>query len=355
MIRQLSECIPASPRDLFIRDGFKSLRNHFLRICGMVSLASLKFCCSEVSQSAQTQIPFKQWLHPLFDHTYFIQTRHLPCNSMACIPTNPPSTVLEFGNLPFSSSIAANHHPLQIQQAQQLNFSVPAWARLVLNGETYGSDPFESTIIGMKNIVLNGTDVDYFCGTHAYLEALDNEDAFNRAPKLSQTVARTIRSIKPTESGTTFTQYAMIHWFWALWRWMLKPTKNTYRDIPAFARPTSSQQFVSHPCVYDFILPQRLRDLVCFSDTPDIRWFTEAGKTITCHWHGDVTAALCKDGETNEIDLNPIARVSISCLKIASSKTLTWIQLHISTEQNWSLGPSVRPLLTDVDSFISIR
>lgn len=239
-----------------------------------------------------------------------MQISYIPCiPKPSSFPTTPGSN-FNLGNLSFSSAIAANHHLPHIQQAQQENLSGPLWAKPILNGSTKNADPFEALLGEMRDDLACGVDIDDLCGTHAYIGALDDEDTFYRAPKLSQIVARIIGSIKSTDASTTFTQYAMMHWFWALWRWMLKPTMSTYREIPEFAKPTPSQLFVSHPSVFDFVFFPKLRAMVCLADTPNVRWMTEAAITIHCDWDEKLTSTLCRDGMTHEFDLNPICKVS---------------------------------------------
>jgi hypothetical protein len=199
---------------------------------------------------------------------------------------------------------------LEIQQMQHQNFVAPAWAMRTINGASAADDPFEAVFVGLIADVSAAMDLDDLCGPHAFIGALDDEDTFNRAPRLSQVVARIVQSIKVDEGSSTFTQYAIMHWYWALWKWMLKPTKDTYHEIPALARPTPYQLFVAHPRVFDFLVLPKLRDLMCQDQTPDARWLTEGAATIHCDWMGALAETLCKDGMTRELDLNPICKVS---------------------------------------------
>lgn len=252
----------------------------------------------------------KPWLTGLFDRQYFRQVSYIYCTPRSASNAGNLGSQSSFGNMPFSSAIAANYHPAHVQEMQQHNFLVPIWAQRVLNDATIHTDPFHHIMAELRNDIANGVAVEELCGSHPYIAALDDADTYHRAPKLSQIAARTIASIKSSDASTTFTQYAMMYWFWALWRWLLCPTKETYSGIPEFARPTTSQLFVSHPPVFDFVLPPGLRDLVCQNETPNIQWFTEAAITIECHWDGNNLSALCRDGLTNEIDFNPICKVS---------------------------------------------
>lgn len=73
---------------------------------------------------------------------------------------------------------------------------------------------------------------------------------------------------------------------------MLNPTKENYFEIPEFVKPTTSQLFVAHPALFDFVISPALRDLMVQHDNPNVEWFTEAAFTIKCHWEGGGQAAL---------------------------------------------------------------
>lgn len=252
----------------------------------------------------------KPWLIKLFDRQYFRQMFAVHHSSRSHILPSEPGSPAYFGNMPFSSAIGANHHPELVQDTQQHNYRVPTWARRVLNATTLEADPFQSIMTDLQNDIAGGIAVEDLCGPHPYVGALDDENTFHRAPKLSQIVARMVVSLKPAESKTTFTQYAMMYKYWALWRWLIHPTVETYAAMPEFVRPIASQFFVAHPHVFDFVITGGLRDLLIRHDDPDITWFTEAAVTIRCTWHGSSEAALCRNAFTNEIDFNPMYKVS---------------------------------------------
>lgn len=258
----------------------------------------------------KTQVVSKSWLPAIFDRQYFMQICYIPCiPNTSSLPTTPGSD-LSFGNLSFSSAVTANHQPEHIQQAQVENLFGPQWSKPILNGSTVNTDPFDVVLTELRADLACGVDFDELCGSHAYIGALDDEATFHRAPKLSQVVARIIGSIKSTDASTTFTQRAMMHWFWALWRWQLRPTSDTYREVPEFAKPMPSQLFVSHPSVFDFVVFPKLRERVCQADTPNVQWMTEAAITVHCDWDEKISSTLSKDGSTLELDLNPICKVS---------------------------------------------
>lgn len=123
----------------------------------------------------------------------------------------------------------------------------------------------------LRNHIAGGMSVEDVCGPHAYFAALDDEDTFHRAPILSQIVARTVLSLKPSESRrTTFTLYAVMYQYWTYWRWLLKPTKGNYFEIPEFVKPKAPLLFVAHPALFDFVIPPALRDLMVQHDNPNV-------------------------------------------------------------------------------------
>ena len=214
-------------------------------------------------------------------------------------------------------------------------------------------DPFHEIMTELRNHIAGGMSVEEVCGPHAYFAALDDEDTFHRAPMLSQIVARTVISLKPSESRkTTFTQYAVMYQYWTYWRWLLNPTKDNYFEIPEFVKPTAPLLFVAHPALFDFVIPPALRDLMVQHDSPNVEWFTEAAITITCHWRGGGggggQAALCRDGVTDELDFNPICKVSefvlISTRLLFSSPRLLLTLIRRShTSDHYKTGPWANP------------
>jgi hypothetical protein len=255
----------------------------------------------------------KPWLIKLFDRQYFRQMFAVHRSSRSHMLPSEPGSPAYFGNMPFSSAIAANHHPDLTQETQRLNYHAPIWARRVLNATMTQSDPFQDIMNDLQSDIASGIPVEDLCGPHPYVAALDDAATFHRAPKLSQIVARMVVSLKPAESKTTFTQYAMMYKYWALWRWLIHPTRETYADMPEFVRPIAAQFFVAHPHVFDFVITGGLRDLLIQHDDPDITWFTEAAVTIKCAWQGSSQAALCMNSLTNEVDFNPVYKVSGIC------------------------------------------
>ncbi|KAF2721128.1 hypothetical protein K431DRAFT_285168 [Polychaeton citri CBS 116435] len=250
-----------------------------------------------------------------------------------------PLTSKEFGNLPFSGAIMANHWPLELQEKQVKHLHIPIWAMETIGDPEASTDPFQSQLSLMQSEILSGTAAEWLCGPHAYMEALFNEAAYNRAPRLSKVVAAIVKSVKPeTDSAIPTTTMCALMWvFWSLYRWMLIPSPQTYCDMPPIMRPNYWQVFVPHPRVFDFIVPPALREQMCRSSAPDIRWISEGCRTVECTSNWTIQELLKPDPWTNELDLSITAKA------------------HISDISHWSMGPSAKRYLPDANDYISIR
>lgn len=94
-----------------------------------------------------------------------------------------------FGNLPFSSSILANHNPLDVQELQIKNLFLPTWAMMTINTRP---DPgslrniFSDILHQSTEMLQNGTPLDVLIETHPNIAALFDENEFNRSGILSK-------------------------------------------------------------------------------------------------------------------------------------------------------------------------
>lgn len=184
--------------------------------------------------------------------------------------------------------------------------------------------------------VNNGASVGSGCGLHPYIAALGERKTYDEAPLLSKLIAELVKSVKPTEQTTTLTIHALFWIHWALFRWMLAPSPQTYREIPEFLRPTSWQLFVIHPMVVDFVHSPRLREFMCEKQLVDMPWVAQACTTIACEWSRPDVDAFCRDGWTRRLVLSPIYKT------------------HAGNAASWTLGPSCRQWLTNADYFCTI-
>jgi hypothetical protein len=263
------------------------------------------------SPGPRSQSSNKRWLPPVFDCQYFNRIGRIPYTTLgSCAHETNPDVCSSLGNLPSSSAIASRY-PENVRHAQEHNLSAAPWEKRVLGcAAAPDDDPFEFVLTKLMAELSPGKHEDV-CGLHAFVGALDDEATYVRAPRLSQVVACIVQSIKIDDGSSSFTRYAIMHQYWTLFRWMLNPTRDTYRAIPDNAKPTPYQLFVPHARTFDFLVQPALRDLMCRNESPDVRWLTDGAATIHCEWSRDTNDALCRDGRTTELDLNPIAKVSL--------------------------------------------
>lgn len=299
----------------------------------------------------------KDWLTSLFSQDHFMRVRSIAQQSSPLQGAVQGFGVdKRFGNLPFSSALRCNQYPVGVQNLQERNLFVPAWAMQTVHGTTGSADPFEAIFADLTSRIAAGAAVEDICGPHAFLGALDEQEIFERAPLLSQQIARIVHSVRDGRPTTTFTHYALMHWYWALWRWMLNPSAETYCNIPAHGRPTLYQLFVPHPRVFDFLVQPNVRDLMCQQTEPDVRWLSEGAATIECDWAQPLQAALCRNTVTGEIDFSADAQVRKSSLSEDEKQNVTDIEkAHIATAGVWSFGPTIRPFLENSDVYVRIR
>lgn len=55
------------------------------------------------------------------------------------------------------------------------------------------------------------------------------------------------------------------------WKWRLFPTLESYKDVPAFMRPTDVQNSTLHPISIDYLPWPSLRDYICLNQNTDAR------------------------------------------------------------------------------------
>lgn len=165
----------------------------------------------------------KPWLTVSFDRDIFMRVRHLSFRQAPEGAGVYAHNGSRFGNLPLSYSLRSNHYPASVQNEQERNFFLPIWAMKLMGGAVETLDPFDSIFESLENSMAAALRVEDITGSHAYLGALDSPEVFQRAPLLSQTMASIIHTIKGGEGPTTMTMYALMHWYWSIWRWMLDP------------------------------------------------------------------------------------------------------------------------------------
>lgn len=308
---------------------------------------------------------YRPWLHRRFDRDAWKQLSTARQHGSAYNPAPSPnalrtsSTHHRLGNMAFSAAIAANHFPPSTQAHQQHNLAAAPWAVQTLHVPPCQTEPFDSAFLDLMAAASNSSGgVDAVCGPQVCLEALDDEEAFVRAPLLSQIIASIVTSIKSDEPMTSVTQYALMWAEWTLWRWMLAPSPQSYHELPEIMRPSNSQLFIKHRRMFDFIIWPALREHVCNVPDVDRRWLTEACVTVRCDLEWAVEEVVCRNGRTGALELNPVFKVC-TCFPENCEAGLedadVFSKPYIGLPSSWSMGPSVRPFLHGVDSFARIR
>lgn len=103
-----------------------------------------------------------------------------------------------FGNLPFSSSVRANHYPPEIQNTQISNLFLPTWSMLPVNTRP---DPgslryaVPSVMDEATRMIAQGNLVEHIIETHPNIAALFDEDEFNQSGILSRWAAGMVHSV----------------------------------------------------------------------------------------------------------------------------------------------------------------
>lgn len=245
-----------------------------------------------------------------------------------------------FGNMPFSSSIRANHFDPSVQDAQANNLSLPTWSMMTINTKP---DPgslryaFPGILKEATTMIYNGTPVELVIETHPNIAALFNKDEFERSGILSQWAASMVHSTQL--KGNDFTCFASMYLFWYLMRWMISPSPETYETIPEWLRPTPNQLFMPHISMLDFIAWPAFRELAV--QLPAMQqcmvWLMDMSINIRCDWWSKTEDALMRDAQTGFVDLCPAAKETMRNLS------------------NWSVGPSFRGYVRNADSYVRIR
>jgi hypothetical protein len=297
---------------------------------------SIPLTSTDTKGDSDSQISLPAWLMSSFDRSYWQRHRHDKSKrNMAvlmrqadyggdCI-TFARTWNHHFGNLDFTSAIDANNYSLAQQELQKGNFSAPKWAvRLMNYHEVY--DPLSQAIEDISQDCKNDSEAEAFCGPHAYVEALTREDVFNKAPKLSQHLARLIKGIKVDDPGPSGLQYALMVAWWSLIKWLLSPSKESYEDIPVFLRPGPWQYFVLHAHIVDFVMPVRHREYLCKTPDADMSWVTEGCRVIECDWPSDITF-FERDPRSGEIAMSAECKVSPLVHQQRSTDRMTYAYL----------------------------
>ncbi|KAH6654365.1 hypothetical protein BKA67DRAFT_564860 [Truncatella angustata] len=226
-----------------------------------------------------------------------------------------------FGNLPFSSGIYANHYPPDIQQQQHANLYKPLWAiqpLTTLPGTSSVKESVASTIRHATSLIRAGIQagqpadqvLNQVIGKRCNVAAIFDRDQYNRTSLLSKWAAGFVFSIQ--HKNRDFVSFASMHLVWTLARWMIDPSPATYEAIPEWLRPTQLQLWTEHVEMLDFVLWPTLRDTIAHNPHTlqrDWRWLAHMGQEIECDWYFPTDVAFEIDPVSGEMYLTEDAKV----------------------------------------------
>ncbi|KAI4747091.1 hypothetical protein E4T50_02588 [Aureobasidium sp. EXF-12298] len=258
----------------------------------------------------------------------------------------PVSTGLisDFGNLPFSSAIKANGYPAHIQHQQLQNLSTTAeYSMLPLHsneheavlGKAYLS--FRDATLQMIADGMNARDV---LGSPDFV----NLDLFfrDRVPTDGHSVDTFVCEIlKSLANPDLYAKLATLVLLGPLMRWILFPTSEHYRRIPALMRPLPSQRFIPHSPALDLAPHPAIRGVLMSAFNKE--WLTPENQITAApviNWPYQLDKAVCHD---------PVA----GCLRFTKQ-----FEDHVCEPTNWTFSKralEVFPTLQEHGAIIAPR
>ncbi|KAH0286597.1 hypothetical protein M436DRAFT_50040 [Aureobasidium namibiae CBS 147.97] len=232
--------------------------------------------------------------------------------------------ISDFGNLPFSSAIKANGYPAHIQHQQLQNLSTSAeYSMLPLHsnehdallGKAYLS--FRDATLQMIADGMNARDV---LGSPDYV----NLDLFfrDRVPTDGHSVDTFVCEIlKSLANPDLYAKLATVVLLGPLMRWILFPTSEHYRRIPALMRPLPSQRFIPHSPALDLAPHPAIRGVLMSAFNTE--WLTPENQITAApivNWPYQLDKAVCHD---------PVA----GCLRFTKQ-----FEDHVCEPTNWTFS-----------------
>jgi hypothetical protein len=152
-----------------------------------------------------------------------------------------------FGNLPFSSGIKANHYPAVAQQGQLQNYYTKhKWAMMTAT-DGHGIDSvtkvWADTLREARQMVAEGANPDDITGTFPPVAALFDKNEYENAPMISKWAVQFIYSARRQDYD--FTSMAALWVLWVVMKWQINPTPETYAvSTPIYAHLILVSQLV---------------------------------------------------------------------------------------------------------------
>ncbi|KAI5270558.1 hypothetical protein E4T47_06058 [Aureobasidium subglaciale] len=238
-----------------------------------------------------------------------------------------------FGNLPFSSAIKANGYPanIQLQQLQNLD-STTEYSMLPLH-------TFESEALGRAYLSFRDATLQMIADGMSAREVLGPRDHINldlffrdRRPEDGHSVNTFVCEImKPLANPDIIAKLASIVLLAPMMRWILFPTSEHYRKIPALMRPLPSQRFVPHSPAFDLAPHPATRGALMKTFNED--WLTPENQIIAApvvNWPHELNRAVCHD---------PVA----GCLRFTKE-----FEDHVVNANNWTFSKRVLEVFPNI-------
>ncbi|TIA59374.1 hypothetical protein D6C77_04913 [Aureobasidium pullulans] len=232
----------------------------------------------------------------------------------------------DFGNLPFSSAIKANGYPENIQQQQLKNLDATAeYSMLPLH-------TFESEALGRAYLSFRDATLQMIADGMNARDVLGTSDLINldlyfrdRIPEDGHSVSTFVcEMMKSLANPDVFAKLASMVLLAPLLRWILFPTSEHYRRIPALMRPLPSQRFIPHSPALDLAPHPAIRGVLMTAFNED--WLTPENQVTAApiiNWNHGLDRAVCHD---------PVA----GCLRFTKE-----FEDHVCDANNWTFSKRV--------------
>ncbi|RSM18698.1 hypothetical protein CDV31_002418 [Fusarium ambrosium] len=248
-----------------------------------------------------------KFIEMLFDRTEWVQGVTIPTEAVPVdLKTRTQCYISSnFGNLPFSSGIKANHYPAEAQRSQLQNYYAKHnWAMMTANdghGMASVTKAWADTMNKARQLIATGVKPDELTGAFPAVAALFDKKEYDTASMISKWAVQFIYSSR--HEDYSITSMAAVWVVWIVMRWMINPTPDTYSAMPEWIRPTELQVFVPHIDMVDCIIWPYFRDYVIQRPQMQhggLQWLAACTAGVKVSWAGTVEDALCVDEATGK-------------------------------------------------------
>lgn len=202
-------------------------------------------CDRLLGSSGEAQNKF---IETLFDRTEWVQGVTIPIEA-APIDLKARTQCYfssNFGNLPFSSGIKANHYPPAAQRSQLQNYYAKHnWEMMTANdghGMASVTKAWADTMNKARQLIASGVKPEELTGAFPTVTALFDKREYDTAPMISKWAVQFIYSSQ--HDDYSFTSMASVWIVWVIMRWMINPTPDTY-SVSVIPSPLSNWRRLS--------------------------------------------------------------------------------------------------------------